>query len=196
MSGDRRAALALHAMAPADRDWMLGQLAPDERALLAPLLDELRSLGIAAEPGLDLGVPAAAAEPQMTVVPAAPAVVETTPPAEVPLPSPIERVRGASAARVAAVLADEPARLLACVLAVDRFDWADALLQQLPTERRRAVRECMPPAVAPRLAEALVGELDARLAVAVESPQTAPRRVRFSTSLLPAWIRSKVPAWN
>lgn len=42
----RRAALTLHALAPADRAWMLDRLNPSQRSLLQELLAELESLGI------------------------------------------------------------------------------------------------------------------------------------------------------
>jgi hypothetical protein len=51
-TGLRRTALTLHAMAPRDRDWLLSQLAPDQRAAVRQLLDELNSLGILADPAL------------------------------------------------------------------------------------------------------------------------------------------------
>ncbi|MFL6665441.1 MAG: hypothetical protein ACJ8G7_25000 [Rhizobacter sp.] len=45
MSGYRRAALALHALAPVDRRWLLCRLPGEQRERLAPLLRELDSLG-------------------------------------------------------------------------------------------------------------------------------------------------------
>lgn len=50
--GVRHAALLLHAMSPADRDWMLGELPSSERANLLPLLAELEALGIESDPSL------------------------------------------------------------------------------------------------------------------------------------------------
>ena len=44
--GTRRAALTLHALEQSDRAWLLGQLGPGQRELLAPLLADLESLGI------------------------------------------------------------------------------------------------------------------------------------------------------
>ena len=42
----RRAALALHALSPADRAWVLGQLTKPQQQALQPLLAELVELGI------------------------------------------------------------------------------------------------------------------------------------------------------
>lgn len=50
--GVRHAALLLHAMSPADRDWMLGELPSSERTNLLPLLAELEALGIESDPSL------------------------------------------------------------------------------------------------------------------------------------------------
>lgn len=50
--GARHAALLLHAMSPADREWMLGELPSSERANLLPLLAELEALGIESDPAL------------------------------------------------------------------------------------------------------------------------------------------------
>jgi hypothetical protein len=49
-AGERHAALALHSMAAADRDWMLQQLGADRRVVIERLLAELRELGVAAQP--------------------------------------------------------------------------------------------------------------------------------------------------
>jgi hypothetical protein len=49
-AGERHAALALHSMAAADRDWMLQQLGAERRAVIERLLAELRELGVAAQP--------------------------------------------------------------------------------------------------------------------------------------------------
>ncbi|QDH60163.1 hypothetical protein [Pandoraea pnomenusa] len=48
----RQAALTLHAMHPDDRQWTLQSLDDRQRDALAPLLDELRELGIPSDPTL------------------------------------------------------------------------------------------------------------------------------------------------
>lgn len=50
--GLRRAALALHALAAEDRRWIIEQLGATERQAVLPLLDELHTLGIPADPAL------------------------------------------------------------------------------------------------------------------------------------------------
>ena len=48
--GERRAALALHALARADREWLLGQLGAEHGQRLAALLTELDGLGARFDP--------------------------------------------------------------------------------------------------------------------------------------------------
>ena len=45
----RRAALELHALSPADQAWLLERLGPDHQAQVLPLLAELQALGIPAD---------------------------------------------------------------------------------------------------------------------------------------------------
>lgn len=50
--GLRRAALSLHGLAEQDRSWVLAALRPEQRAMLQPMLAELRELGIPADAAL------------------------------------------------------------------------------------------------------------------------------------------------
>ncbi|MTW06370.1 hypothetical protein, partial [Pseudoduganella ginsengisoli] len=52
MAAHRRSALLLHGLAGHDRDWVLAQLPPSDRAVLESHLAELRELGIPADPAL------------------------------------------------------------------------------------------------------------------------------------------------
>src|SRR5436305_1145632 len=55
----RRTALVLHALAPADRDWVLGRLPERNRAQVVPCLEELATLGIPQDANLvDVALPA------------------------------------------------------------------------------------------------------------------------------------------
>jgi hypothetical protein len=62
----RRAALAIHALARKDQRWVLERLAPAQRQLVSGLLGELRALRIPADPALlpALRAPSARAEAQ------------------------------------------------------------------------------------------------------------------------------------
>jgi hypothetical protein len=48
----RRAALVVHALPDRDREWLLQRIAPPQRQLLEPLLQELEAIGIPRAPGL------------------------------------------------------------------------------------------------------------------------------------------------
>ncbi|MDR7268216.1 hypothetical protein J2X20_000845 [Pelomonas saccharophila] len=51
-AGQRRAALALHALRPADRNWLLQQLPQSDRRALGELLRELKDLAITPDSGV------------------------------------------------------------------------------------------------------------------------------------------------
>ena len=74
--GARRAALALHALAPADRDWLLGRLDGIQRSRLTALMQELQTLGSRFDradlDGLLAPLEATAPAAEPTAVPAAP----------------------------------------------------------------------------------------------------------------------------
>lgn len=62
-AGARRAALALHALAPADRRWLLSRLDEAQRARVQPLLDELDALGFRIDPADASALAAGASSP-------------------------------------------------------------------------------------------------------------------------------------
>jgi hypothetical protein len=143
MPAHRQSALLLHGLAPADQRWILSRLEPDDARVLRAHLRELRDLGIPADPAL---VPSAA--------PAAPGA---DPHAAV--------VTRASAAGLQLALGEEPAWVVAQVLALRDWPWRSAFLDGLPAERRAAVLAAAPATPpAPRAAAALLAGLAARLA--------------------------------
>lgn len=99
-SGQRRAALLLHAMHGDDRDWVLAALPAAHRTQLQGLLAELAALGIPAERDL-LGQLAA--------------------------PGPLEALSDAAADRLAVLLEAEPPQIAAWLLASVPPDWRDRL---------------------------------------------------------------------
>src|SRR5882672_11334147 len=97
----RKAALALASVNPLDRAWLLARLDSDERTRLAPLLSELRGLGLVFDPGsvrelLAEGRDGAAASPATSA--------EAHP------------LDGAAVQAVFGALADEPDELIALVV--------------------------------------------------------------------------------
>jgi hypothetical protein len=158
----RRAALAVHAMSPPDREWVLRELPSAQRDLLLPLLAELAELGIPQDAGL-LG--------EVAVAPPAPSVARVDHPEEAALSA-------RSARRLAHWLRNEPpqvgARLLNACPA-----WRVQLLRALPRSQQRSITSLvasLPPA--PEL-ERLVLTAAGRhlLADAVTSPISWLRQV-------------------
>lgn len=128
--GERQAALLLHSMAPADRDWALRALPARRREQMAELLAELQALQIAPD----------AALVRAAVAPSSHAEHATqTRRAHVDDRS---LLRGLSAELVAALavqLQREPARLAAQCLALEAWPWRATLLAQLPARQRQEI---------------------------------------------------------
>lgn len=124
----RRAALALHAMSAADRDWMLGRLPAASRDALRGHLRELQALGVPRDSSL-LGVidversaEGAASDSNSNAALAA-------------------RVAALTAERVAEALRGEPASLGASLLAIHEWPWRQAVLQHLGASQARQIHE-------------------------------------------------------
>lgn len=120
MSDHRRAAVALHALAEADRDLILAELPAADQTTLRGHLRELRELGFAAGP--EMGAAAGKADD----------------------PDPLVN---AGAAAMLAVFAHEPAALLGQFLSLRDWQWRAELLALLPPSRREQVRAAMAAAV-------------------------------------------------
>lgn len=131
----RRAALLLHAMAPADRDWILSHLPAGGKGRLQALLRELGELGMPRDAALlkqVLSAPAPAREPTLEA--------EALPfePADL---TPAEAIAAADPARLAAVLSDEPVELVAALLSLRDWTWREALQRELGPLTARQVAQ-------------------------------------------------------
>jgi hypothetical protein len=115
--GHRRAALALHSISDADRDWILGQVDDRERAVLRHLLGELQDLGM--QPDSSFLPDSLGGEQAVDVAPEAWTDVELK--------------------RVACLLAAESAGLIAFALAAFPPATRDRVLEYLPLHRRSGV---------------------------------------------------------
>lgn len=135
----RRAALLLHAMAPADRDWVLRQLSPGGHDRLRELLRELNELGIPRDPAL---------LKHFAVAPLARDAARQVEalPDELSAATPAETIAAADPARLAAILSGEPAELLALLLSVRDWPWHAAFLGHLGPLKARQVKERLAPA--------------------------------------------------
>jgi hypothetical protein len=171
---ERRAALAVHAAHPSDREWLLREIGEPHRARLAPLLEELGHLGIA--PDSALVREALEGEPAHRG-PATPASWHPD---------------AADPRSLARVLSQEPAALVAQVLALMSPPRPSRVLRCLASPQRRRVEEAMsviPAAgpVAPAWRDAVFEELAKREALVPASPwHRLPRRLfeRLSEPLL------------
>ena len=118
----RRAALLLHAMAPADRDWLLASLSPSQRERLQDLLRELRGLGIPAD------APLLQALTREEPAPVLEGAVQR-----------LELLSGHEVAWLADRLREEPLEISAVLLAHRAWPWRAALLERFDPVRRQGV---------------------------------------------------------
>lgn len=160
----RRAALALHALERADREWLLDRLEPVQRRSVEGMLVELDELRIPPDRQL---LQRALAAPR----PAAPGATARS------------RLDALSVERVHALLRDEPAGLVARLLAAHRWSWTEALIQCFDAPMRRrlgeAAREAAPDAGSGELEQWLVEDLARRGSDPAFTPApAAPTSVR------------------
>ena len=169
MSGRRQAAVALHALAPADRDAILGELSATDQATLRAHLAELRELGF--EPLMvNSGAFDRAPRPHQE-------------------PDAAQRIAAANVQAVARVLDAEPMSLVVQILQLQTWPWADAYVAQLTAARRHLLQGTMthtPPVAVARQTFLLDALADA---LARQAPEQ-----RISTAS-PSWI-AKVWAWT
>ena len=127
-AGARKSALLLHALAQADREWVMAQLPEGERSSLLELLADLKSLGIPADRGLVDEAVTVAREPEGSAFSARDA-------------GSVRELAKADPARLAALLRDEPALLLAHLLRLNDWPWRAELRRHLGESKWREVEE-------------------------------------------------------
>lgn len=160
----RRAALTLHALAEADRAWVLAGLSAPQRQVLDPLLGELRALGIPQDRSA-----LAAVAPNGAITEFA-------------------TLDGEGVAALAGVLEPEPLELTRILLAIHPWSWRAELLHRLPPQRRAAL-ESLPAGssvAAPKLAASALDLLAARVRACRASGGASTSR-RWSRFRLAAW---------
>lgn len=169
--GFRRTALLLHAMSAADRDWMLAKLGGEMRATLKTMLDELLALGIPADRALLNRAAEGVVPTALARMPSDTSLnIELNSGADMPqayaLDSAIANLADVEPAALAKILSDEPAELIARLLACHDWKWRDSLLEKLGSGRRLQVERLAHSfsACPPRLREVLLQSVAARVA--------------------------------
>lgn len=159
---NRRAALLVHAMPAADREWLLAELDPAHRSVLAALLEELRGLEIPRDPTLlqQLLDEEAAGDPERSLA--------ALPAAALP--------------RLWDVLRGEHESVTATFLRAGAWPWRQAALQELGAPVREAFASA--PAAAPgHLRQAIVDSVW-QAVQALEPTNSTPRRARRWSNFL------------
>lgn len=172
MSGHRRAAVALHALAEADRTLILAELPEQDQAVLRDYLNELDELGFDTGAATDL-------------LPRQPA--DAVPPAA--NDTPVDALGAAVAANVNTVLEGEPASLVAQLLSIEPWAWRGDYLALQTAARREQLHAAAPTAaVAPARAAFLRGAVAARLQrLPTRTPATQP------AARAPWWRQVRLP---
>lgn len=135
MTAIRRAAAALYGLHQDDRDAILSELSSAEQASLRAALAELESLGFVRSVAamLDNDEPAAAPGPAPTRADAATDTGDVL----------VRHLMAQDADRMQRVLAAEPVSLVAELLQMAAWPWAESFLQGLTARRRQQVRDLL-----------------------------------------------------
>lgn len=171
--GARQAALALHSMEDADREWLLEQLPEDQRLHLWGLLEELVELGIARR-GM---------EPTRRSV----AAVEAVDPRRA-------KIASCDVGQIVQLLRHEPSGLVDRVIALGPWPWQEAVLRaQIAQTARPSVKrgaeasQRVPPALEDALLTSLagrIGDIDAQRAPSSNEPTARLRLAGWCRGLL------------
>ncbi|MHA6845564.1 hypothetical protein [Ralstonia syzygii] len=135
----RSAALLLHALATVDREWVLQKLRPSDRARLRPMLEELREMGIPADPAIvehTLGAMPflVAGSGDLSVSVSGRGQAQSS----AAVADLIARLNPVDPVALAEVLRSEPPRAVAHVLLVTDWPWRAAVMGRLgPSVRGR-----------------------------------------------------------
>jgi hypothetical protein len=186
--GLRLAALKLHGVGAADRDWILDRLSRRERRALVVLLRDLKRTGIGAASFDALGTEAAGNEAAAPAEPIAPDV-------------PAELVQ-ADAEAVARALQGEPEWVRSALLAMHPWKWRRAVLERIapaaadPAGRTPPVLGASRDAPRPALAAALARSLARRVAEPAPAAARSSRFERVMDNLDPLARAPRARVWE
>lgn len=179
MEGARKAALYLHGLTAADREWLLSQLPASEIDSLRGLLDELQMLGIPNEPLLEAA--STAVEPTITITDS-----------DSELQSEHDLLHGADPDAVVQLLIHEPIAVISTLMRISNWSWKKPLLEALSTPRHEQLMASLNSAayVTPRVQAALLDAVNVRFASKPASMCVVePRRTAEVNSLPARWWR-------
>jgi hypothetical protein len=148
----RQAALALHALCEVDRRWVLSSLSSGQRTELQPLLEELRAIGIPRDATL--------VEELCARGVATPAWETLSAPMAAMAP-----LDAGGAAALAALVKQEPPRVVAALTSAGTAQWRDRVLAELsPVTRAEVERQEASLTGAPALQAAILAGVRRRIA--------------------------------
>jgi hypothetical protein len=129
-AGLRRSALVLYAMTNADREWVFERLPAKARALLDPMIGELRELGVATDRALLRDAVQQSESLQAK---------DSTPVAE----TDEQALEKFSHEIIAQAFDAEPAGLIAKLLSCRQWSWRESVLQRIGVYKRRQILEAL-----------------------------------------------------
>jgi hypothetical protein len=198
MNGVRRAAVALYGVHRDDREAILSALSVEQQGALRAALIELESLGFARTIDTVLREQDAVSASGKQASPTNGATDAVAPRALSDEERSIAQLCQADSTQLSTVLSGEPTTLIAEVLLLKSWPWADAFVASLPEPRRSQLRAQLAesaPIPAPRAAW-LLGALDRRIAATPATPSVqpmVPAAPNAPTPLrAPKWLRSIV----
>ena len=154
VQGFRRAALTLHALGAADREWVLGSLPVHQCQTLEGMLRELRELGI--PPGEDL-------------------LRDAAPPNSAPqIEDNAQVLDRCDASALTGVLRSEPAGLTCALLAAHPWRWREEAIAALDAQVATRVRDGSKGLRGPALEDAIVSAMLRRMPSAKQQPDRLP----------------------
>ena len=196
--GARQAALLLHTLDDADRQWLLSQLDPRARSEALTLLAELAALGVPADQSLREAVLAPAqAAIGAGAAEASPQLASAAPPN-----SASARLARTTVAEMSGLLQNEPDALIAALLReaqrahADDWGWRSGVLDRLGPTRRRRVGELLADGVGTSSSGA--SALGAQVAELVAARLATPMAVA-GTAPASGWlgrIAQRLSAWS
>lgn len=177
MDGARKAALYLHGLPHADREWVLNQLPAAEFESMKCLLQELQELGIPSEPLIDMVF--------MTNESMAISTLDQEPSLEHCV------LRDAPPEAVVQLLIYEPVVVLSLLLRMDGWRWRQPLLDALTPLRREQLMASLDSGVkvAPRVQTALLNAVSSRLSTIPSSMRISAEPRRIAKMSARSWWR-------